>query len=180
MLEYPTSSRQDVLHVCDPWIDQDRCEPAMSAAGLLTTWAGFYEGCDLASHSGFVKAQEILLKTKFRWVVVHVPRGPGSLFPEECNGDRRAEARARRCLRLVRHLLMLSQQGLQQGSKLIWVVRAQSKVMSMSEVRSFWHVHGHGQTCAWQGDVRYLVTDATIRNTLSTTTSRGSQKGKAK
>ena len=74
-------------------------------------------------------------------------------------------------MKLVRHLLMISQKGLQQGSKLFWVVHAQSKVMALSEVRSFWKVHGQGHPCAWQGEVRYLVTDPMIRNTLSTTTS---------
>eukprot|EP00439_Symbiodinium_sp_Y106_P019042 s1768_g2.t1 len=56
LLEYPASSQRDVLHVCDPWVEQDKCEPAMPEAELQATYAGFYEGCDLASHSGYVQA----------------------------------------------------------------------------------------------------------------------------
>ncbi|CAE7259372.1 GIP, partial [Symbiodinium sp. CCMP2456] len=170
-LEYPSPVQQDVLHLCDPWIEQDRCENDMQDAGLRTTYAGFYEGCDLGTHAGYVKAQELMSSSSYRWVVVHVPRGPESLFSHEVEGDWKLGTRAKRYLKLIRHLLLLSQRALQKGARLIWVMSSQSRVLELSEARHFWRVHGRGDPFLWTSGVRVVATDVMIRNTLSTTTS---------
>ena len=102
-LEYPAVNYHDVLHVCDPWIRQDEIETAMMDTGVNASYADFSNGCDLGSHSGYSRAREML----FQWVVMHVPRGPAELFPEEVVDDPRRASRAKRYLKLVRHLLLL-------------------------------------------------------------------------
>ena len=47
-----TRLMRDVLHLCDPWMEQELCAPAMQEAGILATSAGFSEGCDLGTHAG--------------------------------------------------------------------------------------------------------------------------------
>ena len=124
----------DVLHVCDPWIRQDEIETAMMDTGVNASYADFSNGCDLGSHSGYSRAREML----FQWVVMHVPRGPAELFPEEVVDDPRRASRAKRYLKLVRHLLLLGQTAIQEGCRVVWIMHYDSKVMRLSEAKQFW------------------------------------------
>ncbi|CAE7347134.1 RE1 [Symbiodinium sp. KB8] len=137
-VSYPSVTCRDVLHVCDPWIQAEQLEPAMICSGLATTYAGFKENCDLGTHAGFLQAQEIAQEAQYRWLVVHVPRGPQELFPSDQGGDPRPAHRARRYLKLVRHLLLLSQKALQLGTQVLWIMQPASQVLFLSEVRHFW------------------------------------------
>ena len=170
-VSYPSGSCRDVLHVCDPWLQSEQLEPAMICAGLVTTYAGFKENCDLGTHAGFLQAQEIAQEAQHRWLVVHVPCGPQELFPSDPGGDPRPARRARRYLKLVRHLLLLSQKALQRGTRVLWILQPASQVMFLSEVRHFWKVHGHGAPFMWRDEARMIATSGMIRNTFSTTTS---------
>ena len=170
-VSYPSVTCRDVLHVCDPWIQAEQLEPAMICSGLATTYAGFKENCDLGTHAGFLQAQEIAQEAQYRWLVVHVPRGPQELFPSDQGGDPRPAHRARRYLKLVRHLLLLSQKALQLGTQVLWIMQPASQVLFLSEVRHFWKVHGHGEPFMWRDEARMIATSGMIRNTFSTTTS---------
>ena len=75
-MEYPAVRHRDVLHVCDPWIQEDQLEEAMTTTSLTATYADFLNNCDLGTHAGYVRAREMLFESQFRWVVMHVPRGP--------------------------------------------------------------------------------------------------------
>ena len=168
---YPSGTRRDVLHVCDPWIQSDQLETAMIGAGLEASYAGFKENCDLGTHTGFVRAQEIAQEAQYRWMVVHVPRGPSELFPANNDGDPRPAHRARRYLKLIRHLLLLAQKALNQGTQVMWIFHSSSQVLYLSEAKHFWKVHGHGDPFLWTENVKVIATNGMIRNTLSTTTS---------
>ena len=170
-LTYPSVTHRDVLHVCDPWTQAEQLEPAMICAGVETSYAGFKENCDLGTHAGFLQAQRIAQEARYRWMIVHVPRGPQELFPDDAAGEPRPAQRARRYLRLVRHLLLLSQMALQHGTQVVWLMHPTSQVLALSEVRHFWKVHGHGKPFSWTEGVKVIATSEMIRNTLSTTTS---------
>ena len=143
----------------------------MTDSGVTASYADFSNGCDLGSHSGYSRAREMLTGAKFRWVVMHVPRGPAELFPEEVVDDPRRALRAKRYLKLVRHLLLLGQMAIQEGCRVVWIMHSDSKVMCLSEAKQFWKVHGHGDIFTWTEGVRVIATHGMIRNTLSTTTS---------
>ena len=97
-LTYPSVNHRDVIHVCDPWSQAEQLEPAMICAGLEASYAGFKENCDLGTHAGFLQAQQIAQEARYRWMIVHVPRGPQELFPDVAAGEPRAAQRARRYL----------------------------------------------------------------------------------
>ena len=90
---------------------------------------------------------------------------------ESAVADRRQASRAKRYLKLVRHLLLLAQASIQRGCRVVWLMHPESKVMLLSETRHFWKVHGHGEVFWWKPTVKVIATHGMIRNTLSTTTS---------
>ena len=169
-IAYPPESRMDVMLLCDPWIHPDRVAHGLEEAGLSHGTLGFRERCDLGTHRGFLEAAERLRALSPRWVVCNVPRGPDESLNASQLVDKDA-ARVRKYLKVVRHLLLLSRQAVEQKSEVIWVTKPSSQVWRLSEVCAFWKVKGSGPMAIGDEIVKVTSTNLAIQNTFSTSVS---------
>ena len=123
------------------------------------------EGCDLSNNLGFHKARERLSSLKPEWLWCHVPRGPSTLFPEDGAWlDFKQAAKAKRYLKVIRHLLLLSRDHVLRGGKLIWFLPSSSQGRNVREVQRFWKHHGKGppstrwmESCCFPTSSRFVT-----------------------
>ena len=87
--------------------------------------------------------------------------------------DKKESAKIRKYQRVVRHLLLLSRQALENDQEVVWLSHPSSKVWKLPEVLAFWKANAHGPLMLGNETVRVTSTSAAIQNTFSTATSEG-------
>ncbi|OLP81054.1 Copia protein [Symbiodinium microadriaticum] len=146
-LEYPNEKMTKVVNVCTPWLDPLAMEQVLQEQEWNYQGLSHLEGCDLSTHVGFQTAQEQIGLLGPEWLWCHVPRGPTQLFAGEHGwDDPRRASKAKRYLKVLRHLLLLSRDHVIKGGKLMWLIPPDSVASSVREVQRFWNVHGRGTT----------------------------------
>ena len=144
MIEYPNPPRVQVAQVCGPWFEPDKLYAELDECGLCSMTCGFAEGCDLTTNYGYQKTLSELKEKKPEWMWCHVPQGPSDLFPEVF-ADRKIVSKAKKFLKVIRHLLLLSREQLALSGHVVWIIHPESKIWNLTEVMSFWRTNGHGQ-----------------------------------
>eukprot|EP00439_Symbiodinium_sp_Y106_P014973 s9774_g2.t1 len=162
---YPATPTIRLAQVCEPWLDPERMSAELLEQGISSMKISYEQGGDLASHDGYVRARQLLQPGTKAWMWCHVPRGPPVLFPSE--DDRRATTKAKRYLKVVRHLLLLSRDQVCKGGQVAWIIHPKSQVMTVSEVRRFWNQYGHGAQALNLGFCSLVATSANLMNYLN-------------
>ena len=136
----PNEKSTQLLSLCSPWLEPARMEQTLQDGDSAYYLLSHGEGCDLSTNAGF--QLEEIQKLKPEWLRCHVPRGPPKLFAEEASWtDQKLAAKAKRYLRVIRHLLLLSRDHVMSGGTLIWLVPSSSQV---GTVKRFWNCYGKG------------------------------------
>ena len=126
--QYPNEKFTKVAHLCTPWWEPLAMEQTMQACEWSYQILSHGDGCDLSTHSGFQRARHELSKLKAEWLWCHVPKGPQQLFANAASWScPKMEARAKKYLRTLRHLLLLSRDHALGGGKLIWFIPSGSE-----------------------------------------------------
>ena len=139
--EYPPVAKLDVAMLCDLWLSGESCEMDFEQGGLSFAVLGFKNKCDFATHKGYRVAQEQLALLRPRWIVCNVPRDP-ECVKVAVDMDEKESAKIRKYQRVVRHLLFLSRQALENDQEVVWLSHPSSKVWKLPEVLAFWKANG--------------------------------------
>ena len=143
--QYPNEKFTKVAHLCTPWWEPLAMEQAMQACEWSYQILSHGDGCDLSTHSGFQRARHELSKLKAEWLWCHVPKGPQQLFANAASWScPKMEARAKKYLRTLRHLLLLSRDHALGGGKLIWFIPSGSEAGTVREFQRFWNCYRKG------------------------------------
>ena len=136
-----------VVNLCTPWLEPLAMEQVLQEQEWNYQGLSHPEGCDLSTHLGFQTAKEQIGLLRPEWLWCHVPRGPPQLFAGEQEwDDPRQTSKAKRYLKVLRHLLLLSRDHVIKGGKLMWLIPPDSLASSVREVQRFWKVHGRGSS----------------------------------
>ena len=136
---YPKGSRLEVLQVCSSWAHDDKIHNYLDQAGWNVEVAGLNNGCDLVSKKGLERTLQMVQQRRPQWLWCCVPPSVLKTLDLEVSGDK-----VQRGKRLLRNLMKVSLQQLQQGGDVLWVSNSCDPVCFPREVREFWRVHGHG------------------------------------
>ncbi|CAE7373259.1 RE1 [Symbiodinium necroappetens] len=144
-LQYPNEKATNVVHLCSPWLAPLEMEHALQREDWSYQVLSHGEGCDLATNGGFHHARDLLTSLKPEWLWCHVPRGPPLLFADGDNWpDPKQANKAKRYLKVLRHVLLLSRDHVLGGGKLIWFLPSTSAAGNVREVQRFWNHYGKG------------------------------------
>ena len=144
-LQYPNEKATNVVHLCSPWLSPLEMENTLQREDWSYQVLSHGEGCDLATNGGFHQARELLTSLKPEWLWCHVPQGPPLLFAdEESWPDPKQARKAKRYLKVLRHVLLLSRDHVLGGGKLIWFLPSTSTAGNVREVQRFWNHYGKG------------------------------------
>ncbi|CAE7435674.1 unnamed protein product [Symbiodinium sp. CCMP2592] len=77
-----------------------------------------------------------------------------------------ATTKAKRYLKVLRHLLLLSRDQLQAGGQVAWIIPPESQALSVSEVRRFWSQYGHGKSALDVGPCKLATTSSKLLNSI--------------
>ena len=151
---FPTNKVTKVMNLCTPWLDPMSLESQLQEQEWTYHTLSHREGCDLATHHGFCNVREQLKILRPEWLWCHVPLGPKVLFMDHDIWESpRESSKAKRYLKVIRHLLLLSRDHVAQGGKLSWFVQPESQVWTIREVKRFWGFYGKGPPRLHQGKV---------------------------
>ncbi|CAE7201713.1 RE1, partial [Symbiodinium sp. KB8] len=142
---YPSPTTTKVANLCTPWLKPLEAECTFQNADWTYAMLSHRDGCDLSTNAGFHQAQKRLQELQPEWLWCHVPQGPPVIFEkDEPWVDLRERTKARRYLKVIRHLLLLSRDHLARKGKLVWLAPSASRVWAVTEVNKFWRCHGQG------------------------------------
>ena len=171
---YPTTKNTKVVNLCTPWHRPVEIERSFQDADWTYAMLSHREGCDLTTNMGFQQAREKLQELQPEWLWCHVPQGPPVIFEkDEPWVDIREQSKARRYLKVVRHLLLLSRDHLARNGKLVWLAPEASQVWTVTEVTKFWKCHGHAAPLKPVDGVTLASNVEEIRDLSTSTSSSG-------